>query len=78
MEPGTCGWIGGIVPYLIILVLIFIIYKLYRRRPKKEVRDSKGNVLASSKTAIVILKELYAKGEITCEEFEEMKKEIEE
>ncbi len=78
MWPVSWGWIGGIVPYVIILVLIVIIYKLYRRSPKKDVRDAEGNLLASSKTSVVMLKDLYAKGEITHEEFEEMKKEIEE
>lgn len=78
MWAGSCGLIGGIIPYLIVLLLILIIYKIYKRSPKKDVRDAKGNVLASSKTSIVVLKELYAKGDITLEEFEEKKKEIEE
>lgn len=76
MWPGSCGWIGGIIPYLIVILLIVIVYKLYRRGPSKDVRDEEGNVLASSETSIVMLKELYAKGEITHEEFEEKKKEI--
>ena len=78
MWPVSWGWIGGIVPYVIILVLIVVIYKLYRRSPKKDVRDAEGNLLASSETSVVMLKELYAKGDITLEEFEEKKKEIEE
>ncbi len=76
MWPGSLGWIGSILPYIIILLLIVIIYKIYRRSPKKDIRDAEGNVLASSETAIVILKERYAKGEISQDEYEKTKKDI--
>lgn len=78
MGAGSFGWFDGLVilPYIVVVILIIILVRINRRRPKKDVRDAEGNVLASSKTSLVILKNRYAKGEITHEEFEKMKKEI--
>ena len=78
MGPGSFDWFGGliIVPYIAVVILIVLLYRINKRVPKKDVRDAEGNVLASSKTSIVILKERYARGEIDHDEYEKEKKDI--
>ena len=55
---------------LIIVIGILLVRKLWRESPGNQVSTA-------SKTALDILKERYAKGEISKEEFEQIKKDIE-
>ncbi|MCS4541512.1 MAG: SHOCT domain-containing protein [Euryarchaeota archaeon] len=74
MGPGMMGygwgfgWMGfGMIFWILIIVLI--LYFLFRRM-EEPIRSEKER-------ALNILKERYAKGEITKEQYLEMKKEIE-
>ena len=55
---------------LIIVIGILLVRKLWRESPPNQ-------LTTISKTALDILKERYAKGEISKEEFEQIKKDIE-
>lgn len=80
MGPGYF-WSGGmwIFPIIMIIVMLIVVYLIFGR----------GNIRApwcgpsqyydnekSSGSALEILKKRYAKGEITKEEFEQMKNDI--
>lgn len=68
MMNGQCwgmGWGMWFIPILIILVIYYLI---------KNNTQTKSN--ANTETPFDILKKRYAKGEITKEQFEEMKKNI--
>ena len=58
------GWVYAVIG---VIILLAILYLVFRRPETQEKRDDR---------ALQILKERYAKGEITKEEFEEMKKEL--
>ena len=62
-------WFGGGITMLFfwVLVVIFIVWI---------VREVSGKNSKSTESALDILKERYAKGEITKEQFESMKKDI--
>jgi putative membrane protein len=60
---------GGFMMFITLIVIGIIIYFL--------VKYSKENYKEEKETPIEILKKRYAKGEITKEKFEEMKKELE-
>ncbi len=59
------GWIIGII---VLLIIILVVLRSAGQQKKAEYRDNK--------TALDILKERYAKGEINKEEFEERKKDL--
>lgn len=58
------GWVYAVIGVIILLVILYLVL---RRPETQEKRDDE---------ALGILRERYAKGEITKEEFEEMKKNI--
>jgi len=71
---GGMGWIGMILGFiffiLIIIGIIFLIIWAVKRSTHSEIEDKTGN------KALEVLKERYAKGEITKEQYESMKKDL--
>ncbi len=63
------------LPMMLFWILIIVIGILLVRKLWRESRDDQ--VPTVSKTALDVLKERYAKGEISKEEFEQIKKDIE-
>ena len=59
------GWGMWFIPLLIILLIYFLV------KNNSQTKDGQG-----SESPMEILKKRYAKGEITKEQFEEMKKDI--
>ena len=72
MMPGHYWWGGWgmfplVMPFFMILLVIAVLYLLFSRRGG----DGQGQ-----ESALDILKKRYAKGEISQEEFERIKKDI--
>ncbi len=59
------GWIIGII---VLLIIILVVLRSAGKQKRAEYKDNK--------TALDILKERYAKGEIDKKEFEERKKDL--
>ena len=80
MGPG-CFWMGGmwIFPVIMIVVMLTVVYLIFGRGgfrsagcgPVRYYRLFHGQ-----ESALEILKKRYAEGEVTREEFEEIKREI--
>jgi len=70
MFGGQFMWVGILLHVLLVIGVILLIIWIVRRltNPKK--------VNVESSTAIEIIKERYAKGEITKEEFENLRKDL--
>ena len=68
---GIVGLILGFIFFALIIsgIIIFIVWLVKRT-------NSSGVVQADNRTALEILKERYAKGEIAKKEFENLKKDI--
>jgi putative membrane protein len=75
MMPGYWGWggmwIGWIIWLVIIAAIIWVVVSLIGRSKRGE-----ENV-HPTESALDILKKRYAKGEITKEQFDQMKKDLE-
>ena len=71
---GAMGWIGMILGFiffiLIIIGVIFLIVWIVKRATHSGIEDKTGS------KALEVLKERYAKGEITKEQYESMKKDL--
>ena len=86
MGPEHFGWGGWwvfpvVMPLVMIIFLIIFLYIVFGRRGPKPPwwNNSEGpsNHSKHSETAMEILKKRYAKGEITREEFEQIKTDLE-
>jgi len=74
-------WMGGmwIFPIIMIVVMIAVIYLIFGRgnfRPPWYGSDQYRGMSKESESALDILKKRYAKGEITKDEFEQVKRDI--
>ncbi|MFC1512202.1 SHOCT domain-containing protein [Candidatus Latescibacterota bacterium] len=81
MNPEYMCWGGWwLFPILMCIVVIFFFFHMFGRRCFRPpwVHDFHGHhkKYMTSETAIDILKKRYAKGEISKEEFEQMKRDI--
>lgn len=70
---GNYGMIGGILMFIFWIAVILVVIWLIKMIIGKHGRDT---MATSHKSALDILKERYAKGEITKEQFDMMKKDI--
>lgn len=69
---GMCGiWYGGIFMWIIFLLVIGLAVYLIIQSTKSRTSDTN-----TGKTPMEILKTRYAKGEITKEEYENLKKDL--
>ncbi len=80
MGPGYFWW-GGmwIFPVIMFTVMIVVLYLIFVRGGFRPPWRDHGNYSSGGKgteTALDILKKRYATGEISKEEFEQMKKDI--
>lgn len=79
MGPFWGGRWDGFGPFMMLPMLLFwiLIVVIGILLVRKLWRDSRDNqVTTGSKTALDILKERYAKGEISRDEFEQIKKDL--
>lgn len=68
------GWLGMffmmLIPVAVIIGVVYLIYKAVDRRP------GSGQLLGGPKDPLVTLKERYAKGEISQEDYKQIKEDI--
>lgn len=86
MGPEHFGWGGWwvfpvVMPLVMIIFLIIFLYIVFGRGGPKlpwwNSSEGPSNHNKDSETAMEILKKRYAKGEVTREEFEQIKKDLE-
>jgi len=75
------SWGGGmfVFPFIMLIVMLFVVYMIFGRgnfRPPWQNGSRHSDPNQSFETALDILKKRYANGEITKEQFEQMKKDI--
>ncbi|WP_320046365.1 SHOCT domain-containing protein [uncultured Ilyobacter sp.] len=70
-RGGMFGWMGGGLMMLFPILIIVLIFYFFNKNDKN---DRNNNI--ENPTPLDILKKRYARGEITKQEFEDMKKDI--
>lgn len=80
MGPG-CFWWGGmwVFPVIMLTIIIVALYLIFGRggfRPPWQDHDNYSSGKKDAETAIDILEKRYVKGEISKEEFEQIKKDL--
>lgn len=68
-RNGIFSWL---IPIALLLLIVFALYMLFKKDQSKD----QGNVKDSTHSALRILNERYAKGELTEEEYRRMKKNL--
>ncbi len=80
MGPDSWGSGMWIFPMIMMVIMLLVVFGLFRRRgfrpPWSQGNDHHQSESTGSETPLDILKKRYAKGEITKEEFEQMKNDI--
>ncbi len=81
MGPGHMWWVGWwIFPLIMCIIMMFFFSRMSGRGgfrpPRMQDSDRHHGESTGSETALDILNKRYAKGEITKEELEEMKKNL--
>jgi putative membrane protein len=84
MGPEHLGWGGWwmfpmVMPFLMFVLMVIVLYFLFGRGGSRPPwRDHDRSLSAGdAETALEILKKRYARGEITSDEFQRIKKDIE-
>jgi putative membrane protein len=80
MYPGYCWW-GGmwIFPVFMMIIMLIVVYLIFVKggfRPPWRGSERYYGEKNDNETSLDILKKRYAKGEISKEEFEQIKKDI--
>jgi putative membrane protein len=63
------GWSGGLMTIIWIFLVVSMVYWVFQRKQR-------NGGASGSESAIEILKKRYARGEISKEQFEQMKKDL--
>ena len=80
MGPGHF-WGGGmfIFPIIMLVVMLIVVFAIFGRgdfRPPWQYSGHTSNMGSQTETALDILKKRYARGEISKDEFDQMKKDL--
>jgi putative membrane protein len=69
---GFAGTIASVLFWVAVVILIVLLFKSFG----KHTNDDEGEKVLHEDTALQILRERYAKGEITKRQFQDMKKDL--
>jgi len=69
-------WMFPMIMFVILIIFLFVFIGRWSNRPPWRGSGGHHRESGESETALEILKKRYAKGEITKEEFEQMKKDV--